>query len=363
MTVESQSAALLLLQRLSVPEMVSRLSAHPANMARLAKLLLDGGEKERAIDLATEAHRLAPGDPEVDRIVRLVLGRSVPEWHHSILADDARNASYDAALRRCVRAGSRVLDIGAGSGLLAMMAARAGAARVVSCELNTAMAATASEIVERNGHADRVSIVCKHSRDLQIGADLPEPVDLLVSEIVSDDLLGEDVLGCLEDAVGRLTRPDARIIPSHGAVRIALAHYGNLTRKQFGSVRGFDLSPMNRLGGRIALSPGNEALELRSEPAELFAFDFSSGGPFTNHHASVALTSTGGIANGIVQWIWLRMDAEGTYENRPAPGASSCWAVLFQPLPSTIEPQPGERVVVHGGRDRTSLWMWAEPAR
>lgn len=163
MTVESQSAALLLLQRLSVPEMVSRLSADPANMARLAKLLLDGGEKERAVDLATEARRLAP-------------------------------------------------------------------------------------------------------------------VDLLLSEIVSDDLLGEDVLGCLEDAIGRLTRPDARIIPSHGAVRIALAHYGNLTRKQFGSVQGFDLSPMNRLGGRIALSPGNEAPELRSEPADLFAFDFSSGG-------------------------------------------------------------------------------------
>ncbi len=358
MTVESQPAALLLLQRLSVPEMVSRLSAHPTNMARLAKLLLDGGEKERAVDLATEARRLAPDDPEVDRIVRLVLGRSVPEWHHSILADDARNAAYDAALRRNVRAGSRVLDIGAGSGLLAMMAARAGAARVVSCELNTALAATASEIVERNFYADRVSIICKHSRDLQIGTDLPEPVDLLVSEIISDDLLG-----CLEDAVGRLTRPDARIIPSHGAVRIALAHYGNLTRKQFGFVQGFDLSSMNRLGGRIALSPGNEALEFRSESADLFAFDFSSGGPFTNHHASVALTSTGGMANGIVQWIWLRMDAEGTYENRPASGTSSCWAVMFQPLPSAIESRPGERVVVNGGRDRTSLWMWAEPAR
>lgn len=360
MTVELQTAALLL-QRLSVPEFVSHLAAHPANMARLAKLMLAGGEKERAIDLATKARQLAPDDPEVDRIVRLVLSRSVPDWHHSILADDARNTAYDEALRRNVRAGSRVLDIGAGSGLLAMMAARAGAARVMSCEVNTAMAGMAASIVERNGYADRVSIVCKHSRDLGIGTDLPEPVDLLVSEIVSDDLLGEDVLGCMEDAVGRLTRPDARIIPSHGAVRIALAHYGKLARRQVASVQDFDLSPMNDFSGRIDLSAGNEALELRSDAVDLFAFDFSSGGPFTNHRASVELTSTGGAVNGIAQWIWLRMDAEGIYENRPAPGASSCWAVMFQPLPSIMESRPGERVIVQGGRDRTSLWMWVEP--
>lgn len=341
--------------------MISHLAAHPANMARLAKLLLDSGEKERAVDLATKARQLAPHDPEVDRIVRLVLGRSVPEWHHAILADEARNAAYDAALRRNVRAGSRVLDIGAGSGLLALMAARAGAGQVVSCELNTAMASTAAAIVERNGYADRVSIVCKHSRDLRIGTDLAEPVDLLVSEIVTDNLLGEDVLGCLEDAVGRLTRPGARIIPSHGAVRIALAHYGNLPRRQSASVQGFDLSPMNCLGGRIALSSGNDALELRSEPADLFTFDFSSGGPFTNHRSSAGLTSSGGAVNGIAQWIWLRMDAEGTYENKPASGASSCWAVMFQPLPSVIESRPGDQVVVNGGRDRTSLWMWIGP--
>lgn len=329
-------------------------------MAQLAKLLLSGGEMQRAVDLANRARKLAPDDPEVERIVRLVLGRSVPDWHRSILADDARNAAYDAALRRTVRAGSRVLDIGAGSGLLAMMAARAGATEVVSCEMNTAMAGVAAEIVERNGYADRISIVGKHSRQLAIGADLAEPVDILVSEIVTNDLLSEDVLGCMEDAVGRLTRPDATIIPSHGAVRIALAHYGNLERKQSATVQGFDLSPMNVFDGRFDLSAGNEKLELRSEPADLFAFDFGSGGPFTNHRASVDLTSAGGTINGIAQWIWLRMDSEGTYENRPAPGASSCWGVMFQPLPAALDTRPGDKLTVQGGRDRTSIWLWVD---
>lgn len=351
----------MLLQRLSAPETASHLAANPAGMVRLAKALSEGGEKERAAELANQARRLAPEDPEIERIALLVLEGSVPDWHHMILADTARNAAFDGALRRSVVPGCRVLDIGAGSGLLALMAARAGATEVVSCELNPAMAATATQIVERNGYADRIRIVTKHSRDLEIGSDLAGPADVIVSEIVANNLLAENVLGTMEDVVGRLGHSATRVIPSHGSVRIALACYRNLAFRQTGSVQGFDLSLMNGFSARLALSPGNEALALRSAAEDLFSFDFSSGGPFTGERAAVTLTSTGGTVNGIVQWIRLTMDAEGIYENRPAPGASSCWSVMFQPLPSVIESRPGARIVVQGGRDRTSVWMWVDP--
>ncbi|MEL7220183.1 MAG: 50S ribosomal protein L11 methyltransferase [Bacteroidota bacterium] len=43
------------------------------------------------------------------------------------------------------------MDIGTGSGLLAMMAARAGAQEVVACEMNPLLAEAASQIVEQNG--------------------------------------------------------------------------------------------------------------------------------------------------------------------------------------------------------------------
>lgn len=358
-TIEKHSA--MLLQRLAAPETASHLAANPASTVRLAKALIDAGETARAVELAAQARRLAPEDPEIERIALLVLERSVPDWHHTILADAARNSAFDTALRRSVVPGSRVLDIGAGSGLLALMAARAGAAEVVSCELNPALAAAATQIVERNGHSDRIRIVAKHSRDLEIGIDLAGPADVIVSEIVANNLLGENILGTMEDVVGRLAHSSTRVIPSHGSVPIALASYGNLASQQLRSVQGFDLSPMNGFAARIGLSPGNKALELRSAPEDLFSFDFSSGGPFTGDRAAVTLTSTGGTVNGIVQWIRLTMDAEGTtYENRPAPGASSCWSVMFQPLPAVMATRPGDRIVVQGRRDGTSVWMWAE---
>lgn len=358
-TIEQHSA--MLLRGLAASATASHLAADPGSMVRLAKALSDGGEAARAAELAEQARRLAPEDPEIERIAQLVLESTVPDWHHHILADTARNSAFEAALRRSVVPGCRVLDIGAGSGLLALMAARAGAAEVVSCEVNTAMAATAAEIVERNGYADRIRIVARHSRDLEMGTDLAGPADIIVSEIVSNNLLGENILGSMEDVVGRLGHPATRVIPSHGSVRIALAHYANLASRQTRFVQGFDLSPMNGFAARIPLSPGNEALALRSAPEDLFAFDFSSGGPFTDYRAAISLTSTGGEVNGIVQWFRLTMDAEGTYENRPAPGASSSWSVMFQPLPSATASQPGDRFVVRGGRDQTSVWMWLDP--
>jgi type III protein arginine methyltransferase len=353
--------AVELLSRLAeCPDEIARMETNPVTLAYFAKMLLSNGKPERAIEFARRAITLAPNDGEVESVASQVLSYDVPRWHFSIVRDSARNAAYDGALRRNVQHGMRVLEIGAGSGILAMMAARAGAGAVISCECNHAVAAIAAEIVALNGFSDRVKIVPKHSRDLEVGKDLDDLADVLVSEIVSNDLLGEDVLGCMENAIGRLTQRNASIIPSHGSVRISLAHYDKLQRKRIGIIHGFDLAPLNCLARRIDLAVGDESLTLRSEPEDLFTFDFSSGGPFDDRRASICLVSSGGCVNGIAQWIKLRMDEKGSYENRPALGTRSCWGVTFYAFKKSIDVAPGGQIIVHGGRDRTATWMWAD---
>jgi SAM-dependent methyltransferase len=337
----------------------SRVDGNPAAMLGLARMLHEDGQKEKALAMCRAALALAPDDGKLAAQIKSFINRTVPGWHFSIVRDDARNAAYDAALRRAVTPGARVLEIGTGTGLLAMMAARAGAAAVITCEMTPAIAEKAAEIVARNGYADRVRVVAKHSDKLDAEADMGGRADLLVSEIVSNNLLSEHVLAAHERAVRDLLKPEARAIPARGTVRVALAHDSRETTG-LGNVAGFDLSAFNTLAQPVRqIRVGHERLSLRSEPADLFVFDFASAHYCAPAQASVVCRSAGGDVNGIAQWIALELDDVTRYENRPAPGATSCWAVLFYPFSEAVQTEPGQDIRIFGAHNRETLTIWA----
>ena len=339
--------------------MVSQARGDARKLAALSALALGTGLAERARALANEARALDREDPEVSALAQASLAADVPDWHFRIVRDDRRNDAYDEALRRAVGPSTRVLDIGAGTGLLGMMAARAGAGDVASCEMNPAVAEAAAEVVERNGYAGRVRVIAKASGELDAELDLGGRADVIVSEIVSNEVLGEAVLPVMEDAVARLLAPGGRLIPSAGAVRVALAWWSGLEQRRLGLTAGFDLGPFNRLNKiPFRLKVGDEELALRGEPADLFAFDFTTGGPYPGGRARLDLIAAGGPVNGVAQWIQLQLDEETAYENRPGPGEKSCWACLFYPFPRPLEPAAGSVVPVQGSHDRHRLRIW-----
>jgi SAM-dependent methyltransferase len=290
------------------------------------------------------------------------LSEAVPACHFEIVRDELRNAAYDAALRRAIGPGSRVLEIGTGTGLIAMMAARAGAAEVMTCEINPVIAQAAREIIACNGFADRVCVIAKHSDKLDVETDLGGPVDILVSEIVDDNLLREDILPTHERAVRDHLKRGGRVIPARGVIRVALAEDLHDDRKRLAEIDGFDLSPFNTWMPRVRRIPvGHERLKLRSDAADLFAFDFGASQFCPPARAFVACVATGGRVNGIAQCIALAMDEDTRYENPPTPGATSCWAILFYPLPEPIDPSPGQEIRVFGSHDRREVSIWCDP--
>ncbi|RYE92588.1 MAG: class I SAM-dependent methyltransferase, partial [Oxalobacteraceae bacterium] len=93
----------------------------------------------------------------------LVLHWERMDFHRSYVADAVRNDCYAAALDRHAR-GRTVVDVGSGTGILAMLAARAGAAAVTGIEWSS-LAETAARAVADNGLDDRVEIVRGDARD------------------------------------------------------------------------------------------------------------------------------------------------------------------------------------------------------
>ncbi|MEI9886391.1 MAG: 50S ribosomal protein L11 methyltransferase [Rhizomicrobium sp.] len=335
-------------ERQPIDALISRAAEHPVALARLAVILLEKGDQARAHDLAVQALALSPADPQVQSLAATVLSRHAPSWHFGIVRDGARNQAYEAALKRAVTPQTKVLEIGTGSGILAMMAARAGAREVVTCEMVPAIAAAAREIVALNGYSDRVRVIAKKSTDLDVEADMGGRADLYVSEIVSNTIVGEDALPMTEHAARVLLTPGAKIIPARGIVRVALGYDSLLHRKRMDEIRDRRIRSLSlqtvSLPVPIRSSGVLRGCHSRASPRISSISIFNRGGPFPAAAAKVALTSMGGRANGVAQWIALKMDERGWYENAPLVGSTSAWAVVFRPFPAARDLQPGEVV-------------------
>ena len=128
--------------------------------------------------------------------------------HIRMLEDRAQTASYQRAIRETVTADDVVVDIGTGTGVLAVTAALANARHVYAVE-SSSMARLARETFAANHLSDRITLI--EGRSTQI--DLPEKADVLVSEVIGNDPLDEGILETTADAVSRLLKPDARLIP------------------------------------------------------------------------------------------------------------------------------------------------------
>jgi hypothetical protein len=129
--------------------------------------------------------------------------------HVAMLGDLRRTTSFVEALRDTVRPDDVVLDVGTGTGVLAVAAAKAGAAHVYAIEASR-LANIAEAMAQANGVADRVTVV----RGWSTRIDLPRRATVLVSETIGDDPLEERILEISADARRRLLTADARLIPS-----------------------------------------------------------------------------------------------------------------------------------------------------
>ena len=156
------------------------------------------------INMLIEEGALVP--PDVGRVA--TRGWADPVEHARMLHDDRRTSDYIAALREAMRPEDIVLDIGTGSGVLAIAAARAGARHVYAVEASD-IADVAERVFAANGVEDRVTLIRGWSRDIE----LPERADLLVAEVIGNEPFEEEILETTLDARRRLLKPGARLIP------------------------------------------------------------------------------------------------------------------------------------------------------
>jgi tetratricopeptide (TPR) repeat protein len=330
----------------------------------LGTALRDQGRLAEAEACFRRALEFMPTSVEANINLSAVLTQLVPLWHIPMMNDAMRNEAYVEALRAAVTPASNVLEIGTGSGLLAMIAARFGARQVVTCEAVPLIAATARDIVAANGLQSSVSVISKMSTDITVGVDLPQRANLMVSEILSSELLGEGVLSSIEDAKRRLIEPGAKIIPAVGSIVFALfGGEGIAKHARVDDVLGFDLKAFNAISAsRRIVYRGDLGIELLTDTAEAFAFDFVRHDYFPAARKTLSVPiKVAGLCYGIAQWIRLEMDDTITFENHPSiKTPASGWQTCLYSFPTPVHVMPGQTAMICAAHNRSAVWFFWE---
>lgn len=255
------------------------------------------------------------------------------EIHRRMLADDIRVDAYAAAIQRTVKPGMAVMDAGTGSGLLAMLAARAGA-RIVYAVDNSDVLELAEANVRHAGLTDIVRIL----RGDFARVSLPEKVDVLVSETFGAFALAEGSVPDLAACAAHNLVDGGVIIPDGLSLHLAPVGSHGLLSDTLGPFRtrhGLDLEPLRTAAlarGRVVDVPAGDLL---SPGAALARMPYPD--PAASPSGQVDLVLRAGTLTGLCAWFDVSCGGEAMFSTAPA-APHTHWRQVYLPMePRVVE--------------------------
>jgi ribosomal protein L11 methylase PrmA len=285
-----------------------------------------------------------------------------------ILEDPIRKATFIRAINETVTPDDVVLDLGTGSGILAIAAAKAGARHVYAVE-PARSGDLAAEVAKANGVADRISFIKGWSSTTE----LPELATVLTTDIVGNDALDMVIWESVQDARKRLLTPDARLIPTSFKTYLYLV---DMPEEIAGQQRilpqqikrwqhryGIDFSPMldadrGRIAGFYERPETVQQWRDMSAPQALSQIDLHEDARVFEGDTTL-VASRQGTVSGVVLYFEAQMSPGVSMSTSPRDGDelshwfTACWA-----LNTEIEVVPGDEIRLryrYEGDGRASL--------
>jgi protein arginine N-methyltransferase 1 len=264
--------------------------------------------------------------------------------HLDMVTDWVRTGAYREALRREVRSGCAVADIGTGTGIFAVFACEFGARRVYAIEPDS-IVEVAREVAAANGVAERLELISEMSTRVE----LPEKVDVIVSDIGGVLPLFGDAVRSRIDARERLLADGGVLIPAREPLWVTLAearepYRYDATVLEDGRL-GLDLSGARRFAvnewRKVRLAPE----ELLAEPQLWADLDYRTiDSPDVRGEVSAQVTRDG-VANGLCIWFDKELTNDVQFSNAPGE-PETIYGQAFFPLREPIAVTAGDGVTL-----------------
>lgn len=267
--------------------------------------------------------------------------------HRIMLRDAPRCEAFREGLEEVIKPGMKVLDVGSGSGLLSLLAARAGAEKVYGFE-KSKIIHVARQLVAANGFEDRIELLEGPADELE----LPEKVDLVVSEFLGGMGIDEDMLAMVLRARDRWLAPGGLMMPHRLFVWIAPGwdeRYHESVDLWRRNPYGVDLSLIAELQTKEMTGARNHIREehLLARPALAWDIDLAT---FPADEAARPFTASlefelekAGRMNGLMGWFEAPLSEKIVLTNRPG-APDTHWGRYVFPLGETQDVEAGTEV-------------------
>jgi protein arginine N-methyltransferase 1 len=277
----------------------------------------------------------------------------------SMIADRIRMDAFAQAMRRAIRPGSVVMDIGTGPGITAVLACQLGAKRVHAIEPSEVIQ-VAREIAAANNCADKIEFF----EDISTKVTIPTRADVIISDLRGVLPLFEHHIPSIADARQRLLAPGGTLIARKDSIWAAVVEapevYGKIVDPWDRNCLGQDL--------RIARSKVlNEYRKARVKPEQLLTvpqlwatLDYTMiENPDVRGtlHGAIRRNGTG---HGIM--VWFDMDlADGVAFSNGPEARESVYGAAFFPWIEPVSLAQGQEVSVDLEAkllERDYFWRW-----
>lgn len=286
--------------------------------------------------------------------------------HQTLLADRVRTLAYQGAIEAGVKPGDVVLDLGCGSGIFSLIAARSGCRKVYAVDRSGAMIEQARETARRNGLDGRIEFVRAPFADLE----LPEKVDVIVHELIGGRFWDEDLLPAVARARKRHLKPGGRLLPHRLDVLLApttrLSDFKRCLAFWAKKRYGFDLGSFGRLAFqqeiRHALLPHNihlrDSASFLAPPKQVLRLDLRTANRLPEEVRTSFQVKPGRRLGGLCAFLRVQLDAKRGFSTGPQrPGTH--WGQVFLPAfqPKRIERDARLDVTLSMASDPKD-WRW-----
>lgn len=282
----------------------------------------------------------------------------------TMIADRARMDAFARALQAALRPGAVVVDLGTGTGIMALLACKYGARRVYAIEPDDAIQ-VAQEIAALNGYADRIAFI----QNVSTQVTLPESAELIVSDLGGLMPWFHRHIPTIVDARRRFLAPGGVMLPARDEVWAAVVEAPALHERKVApwdqNEFGFDMTPARDMvlntwtRGRVARSG------FLSSPLVLATLEYQTIVE-PNLQATAAWTversGTGhGFLAGFTRVMTDTISISNLPEASPARQSGSVYDTVFFPwlAPATLE--AGDTVTLDLTArltDADYVWTW-----